>query len=156
MNPLRYVIFIVAFMSIVLSGVAIASCRFLYVSYDESQAEDLPNGTALEFDMGLWLYDPSGKGCVAIPEAFQEVDYQQTAARLAGAASIILGLIGVVLIWVEFICCRFCGGRFLQVIAFVGASMSQACTFLLFGSDIWYVCRRMALPNPDIAIEVFS
>jgi hypothetical protein len=132
-------LFTVAIFSIVISGITLTSCKFMNVTYDEEfEVEDIPFNNTVDLDVGLFRYDPTEGGCRAFNDD-TVVSVEIISARSAGCVAVVLAFIGLLLVWTEFICCRFCGGRLLEAICFVGASLSQAATFLIFGSSIWYV-----------------
>jgi hypothetical protein len=124
----------------VMSGITLTSCNFLNVTYDEEfDIEDIPfKNNTTDLNIGLFRYDPTDGGCRAFSND-DLVSVELTSARIAGCVALGFAFVGLLLLWTEFICCRFCGGRFLEGICFVGASLSQAATFLIFGSTIWYV-----------------
>jgi len=137
--------------AIILSILATTSCDFMNVSYDEDTVPDkLPYNDTLDFNIGLFRFEPDNEGCQGYPDELNALDVELTTARIAALVGIVCALVGFALLWIEVVCCRFCGARFLQGSCFFVAAVSQGCTFLLFGSLIWYVECQAGLQNVNI------
>ena len=130
-----------------MTGVVATSCNFLEVSGQgtSTNSTNLPSNQTLNstepFSLGLWRYDPSGEGCRTIPEEFEDKNDRTESAQLGALLALVFAVCGMLIIWIEFICCRFCGGRILEVICFLAATICQGGTFVLFSSELWYVTR---------------
>lgn len=138
LQPSRFVLFAAAIAGIVLSIITAVTCDFLTYNYDADYPPDLSVGMInTTFSTGLFLWDPSGEGCRGFPDA--PLGLGQTGARIGAATAVGCAVAGMSIAWIEYICCRFCGGRFLEALCFVVAFLGQASTFLLYSNDLWYV-----------------
>ena len=150
----RWFLFLIIISAISLTCVVASSCNFLEYSGQgtSTNSTNLPSNQTLNstetfsfetetFSFGLWRYDPNGDGCRSIPEEFEDKSYRTESAQLGALLALVFAVCGMLIIWIEFICCRFCGGRILEVICFLAATICQGGTFVLFSSELWYVTR---------------
>lgn len=145
----RWFLFLIIISAISLTCVVASSCNFLEYSGQgtSTNSTNLPSNQTLNstetfsfetetFSFGLWRYDPSGEGCRSIPEEFEDKSYRTESAQLGALLALVFAVCGMLIIWIEFICCRFCGGRILEVICFLAATICQGGTFVLFSSEL--------------------
>ena len=124
-----------------MTSVTASSCSFLELTVGPN-ATDLPTNLTGVVGVGLLRYDPDGEGCRSLPVALRSLGFEQTTARIAIIVAISCGTFALLLTCVELFCCRFCGGRIMELFFLITAAVAQACTFFLFGSGFWYVANE--------------
>lgn len=126
----RWMLILFLSMAIVMSGMALSSCRFM--KYIDS---DGINGS-----VGLYRsFDADDMQCVAHPE---QVEYNETTntARMGGVVAFLAGVIVLLFEIVDFCCCRICCSILIKGVLLLVATIMQGLTFLVFGSvQFWYV-----------------
>ena len=87
--------------------------------------------------VGLFRYDANNQGCRDIPDDFDQLDGAFLAAQVGSSLAVIMGSVGLALILVDLICCRFPCGRILISIMFQVAFIGPLLGFLVYAAPIW-------------------
>jgi len=127
------------FMSgLLLSAASTGSCRYVrWVSDTELPHVENTNITVnSDFTAGLFRWDPDGAGCRRFPENVNGLFKDFSTGQAFGLLALILALAGMSVMWIELVCCRFCGARMIVSVCFVLAVVSQGCTFVIFDSNL--------------------
>mmetsp|Transcript_60500 Transcript_60500/g.148437 ORF Transcript_60500/g.148437 Transcript_60500/m.148437 type:complete len:226 (+) Transcript_60500:158-835(+) len=120
----RYTLLLFLSMAIVLSGMAVASCRFM--KFVDADGED--------GSVGLYrYYNNETMQCINHPE---EVEYTEStnAARMGGVVAFLAGVTVLLFEIIDFCCCRICCSGLIKSVLLLVATIMQGLTFLLFGS----------------------
>ena len=128
-----WIFFLVTIAGFVMSVLAAASCRF--VEYVDSNG--VPQAAGF-----FRFHDPSLQQCVRYGEESSIVelwDESERAARTAARLAPLLALGSLVLVVVEFCCCRIVCSRIIEGTALLAAVVLQGITFLFIDSTtFWY------------------
>ena len=87
--------------------------------------------------IGLYQYDPDYDGCRKISDDFDQLAGQFTAAQIGVSLAAIFAAAALVLLLIDFLCCRFPCSRFEISLLCVLALVGQALTSLVFAAPIW-------------------
>lgn len=117
-------------MGIVFSCLTLVSCHFLkYIDADGNQGA-----------VGLYrYYSVDTLQCINHDDS---VSYSESenAARMGAVVAPMAATIVILIVLVEFCCCRFICSRLLMGLGLIAAQVMQGITFLLFDSEkFWYV-----------------
>lgn len=137
--------------AVVCTALCLASCEFVY--YRAPTVENIipplngmSNGT--DASIGLFNFDPKGQGCQELDEnhgdcpisgaffAQCDLDDYYKLARAGTCIALITGGLALLILWIEFFCCRFLFARPLTALLLVLATAAQAMSFLIFASDV--------------------
>ena len=80
---------------------------------------------------GLFKQNPTGQVCTEYDRSLDPYP-AMTASRLCAGIATILGILALLLLLVEFLCCRYPCSRLIVIIILMIASISQAFTLVLF------------------------
>lgn len=132
---------------IVFSVLTVASCHFLkYIDGDGNQGA-----------VGLYrYYNVSTSQCVNHDDS---VSYNESenAARMGAAVAPMAATFCILVVLVEFCCCRFMCSRLFMGLGLVGAQIMQGITFLLFDSEqFWYVKTLLIVNHVSFLLKCAS
>lgn len=102
---------------------------------DDTRPDLLRNVTIAT--VGLFRYDANNEGCRDIPDNFEQLSGGFVAAQVGSSLAVLTGAVGLALILVDLLCCRFPCGRFLISILFLVAFIGQLLGFLVYAAPIW-------------------
>ena len=139
----RSILLVVAVaIAIALSSTTASSCEFLdweLGTIPEGKTSLVTNiGNVTTASVGLFRWDPDGEGCRDISDDFDDalIGGWFTAARVGSSLALVLGIIGICLLGVDLLCCRFPCSRLFISTLFVAAAVSQALTFLVYAGEV--------------------
>jgi len=135
---MRALLFLCLISGLLLSAASTGSCRYVrWVSDTELPHVENTNITVnSDFTAGLFRWDPDGAGCRRFPENVNGLFNDFSLGQAFGLLALILALAGMSVMWIELVCCRFCGARMIVSVCFVLAVVSQGCTFVIFDSNL--------------------
>ena len=110
---------------IVFSAMTVTSCRFV----------EYVDGNGNPGAVGLYLYwNTTMTMCMDLP-TFLEYNASETAARMGGVVALMAASFTLLLLLLEFLCCRFICSKLLMGISVLTAQVMQGITFLFFDSE---------------------
>lgn len=138
---------VVAIIALVFSIMTLLSCDFLEYEFpppigasdvdiidsssNTNSSSALPDGVDRTPTFGLFKENPTGSVCTQYGDDHDPFA-AHTASRLASAIATILGILALLLLLVEFLCCRFWCSRLIVILLLMVAGISQAFTLVLF------------------------
>ena len=139
---LRLVFICIAIGALSCSVACLGKCNFFIYEprrppdgVDDTRPDILLNVTIAT--VGLYRYDANNEGCRDIPDNFDQLAGAFLSAQIGSSLAVITGSVGLALILVDLICCRFPCGRILISIMFQVAFIGQLLGFLVFAAPIW-------------------
>jgi len=140
----------VAIIALVFSILTLLSCDFMEYEFpppigasdvdiidsgsNTNSSSALPEGVEPPYrtpTFGLFKENPTGLVCTQYEDDHDPFP-AHIASRLASAIATILGILALLLLLVEFLCCRFWCSRLIVIIILMVAGISQAFTLVLF------------------------
>eukprot|EP00542_Grammatophora_oceanica_P010362 CAMPEP_0194031928 /NCGR_PEP_ID=MMETSP0009_2-20130614/4980_1 /TAXON_ID=210454 /ORGANISM="Grammatophora oceanica, Strain CCMP 410" /LENGTH=214 /DNA_ID=CAMNT_0038672201 /DNA_START=102 /DNA_END=746 /DNA_ORIENTATION=+ len=121
----RWLFFATTIAAIVLSFMTVGSCHF--IEYLDSDGKEQYAGL-------FQFYDRTTKSCVAYDDNFM-FDESENAARVSAVLAPLTAFAAVLLVLLEFCCCRFFCSRFLIGFGLMSSLIFQGITLLWLDSD---------------------
>jgi len=137
-----------------LSIAALTSCEFvsyILVPGNNSTIENIPGGSGVtSATFGLMNYDPGSTGCRSYEKNARPGTMYRT-ARVGGMIAALAGVVSLLLVFIELICCRLACSRGILVLLLLAALICQSLTFLMFSTEVCLSTKNRAKYPCDIA-----